>query len=322
MLQFWSCAEGPPSCKTRLFLTLLFQLLFLMAAALGGMLSGNLPHAKSETVIETSLRKFHLPLHAHKHPSTKESKQTPVLSQNLCANSYPAMLRLLRAWLPLPPETVPLWMAFKHWWAVPEACSSTASIIVQKLRHQLMSICQNLRLLRCCELHSPSSSSSWYHSTWFRAAELHNNFFHPLPWMGMAALSWFTSLQIQLLCLGTLFRSESIPLLAVWQTHKHQIHVSKWKKREKSKWDILYPELPLLFCKVEAKANVSNSRKGNDSKNNPDDLLILLHSCTQPNTNGGQSRVHQTYDPMHGIQIAWTLVARGLLLYLHSVDEV
>lgn len=85
-----------------------------MAAASGGMLLGNLPHAKNETVIETSLRKFHLPLHTHKHPPKKESKKIPVLSQNLCAHSYPAMPGLLRAWLPLPPEPGPLWMAFTH----------------------------------------------------------------------------------------------------------------------------------------------------------------------------------------------------------------
>lgn len=174
-----------------------------MAAASGGMLSGNLPHAKNETVIETSLRKFHLPFHTQKHLPTKDSRKIPVLSQNLCANSYPAMPGLLRAWLPLPQNQSHRGrMAFTHWWAVSEACSSTASI-GQKLQTPTNVSLAELWLLWCCELHSPSSSSSWYHSTWFRAAELPNNCLHPLPWMGMAALSQFTSVQIVwVLCSG------------------------------------------------------------------------------------------------------------------------
>lgn len=61
-----------------------------------------------------------------------------------------------------------------------------------------------------------------------------------------------------------------------WLSGKHTDTRSiYWKKSENSKWDILHPELPLLFCKIETKGNVSNSPKGNDSKNNPDDLLHL-----------------------------------------------
>lgn len=41
---------------------------------------------------------------------------------------------------------------------------------------QLIPIWQNSeRLLQGSELHRPPSSRSWYYSTWFRAAELHNN---------------------------------------------------------------------------------------------------------------------------------------------------
>lgn len=118
----------------------------------------------------------------------------------------------------------------------------------------------------------------------------------------MAALSQFTSVQIQLLCLGTLLRSDhsqSLPLLAAG---KHtNTRSMDWKNSENSKGDVLHPELPLLFCKVKAKGNVSNSPKGNDSKNNPDDLLYLA-SFMFTTKQRGQSRVHQTHNPMQGTQ--------------------
>lgn len=147
-----------------------------------------------------------------------------------------------------------------------------------------MSIWQNLRLQWCYELHSPSSSSSWYHSIQIRAAELHYNDLYPVPWMGMAALSQFTSVQIQLLCLGTLLRSDhsqSLPLLAAG---KHtNTRSMDWKNSENSKGDVLHPELPLLFCKVKAKAMSATVPREMTAKTILMISFILLHSCSQPN---------------------------------------
>lgn len=75
------------------------------------MLSGNLLHAKNETVTETSLRKFYLLLCTYKHLLQQRAKK-PVFIQNVCANSYPIMPVLPRAWLSFVPELVPVWMAF------------------------------------------------------------------------------------------------------------------------------------------------------------------------------------------------------------------
>lgn len=83
-----------------------------------------------------------------------------------------------------------------------------------------MAIWQNLEaLLQGCGLHSLSSSASWYYSTWFRAAELHNNCFCVLS-HGWAWLHCPSSPQCkyQLLCLGSLLGSgysQTIPLLTV-----------------------------------------------------------------------------------------------------------
>lgn len=68
--------QGPPSHRAGLFFTLLFQLPFSRTAELVGMLSGNLPHAKNETVIKTSIRKFHLPLCTYKHPLQKRARKS------------------------------------------------------------------------------------------------------------------------------------------------------------------------------------------------------------------------------------------------------
>lgn len=87
-------------------------------------------------------------------------------------------------------------------------------------RLQLIPIWQNSeRLLQGSELHRPPSSRSWYYSTWFRAAELHNNCIcvrcHEWAWLHCPSSP---QCKYQLLCVGTLLRSDysqSIPLLTV-----------------------------------------------------------------------------------------------------------
>ena len=105
--------QGPPCRRAGRFFTLLFQLPFSRTAALVEMLSRNLPLAKNETVIKTSLRKFHLPLCTSKHLLQKRARKS------LC---------FLKIYVQIPnqpcqgcwgfgcyfPELVMLWTAFTH----------------------------------------------------------------------------------------------------------------------------------------------------------------------------------------------------------------
>lgn len=118
--------------------------------------------------------------------------------------------------------------------------------LLRSCRHQLMSVWQNLEgLLQDCGLHSPSSPTSWYYSTLFKAAELHNNWFCVLS-HGWAQLHCPGSPQCkyQLLCLGSLLRSgysQTIPLL----TALFAMTCHSWPLRRSSPqshmWDLQMP---------------------------------------------------------------------------------
>lgn len=187
-----------------------------MTAVLVGMLSGDLPLAKNERVIKTSLRKFHLPLRRYKHPLQKIARKS---LRFLCARPYPTMPGLLRAWLPFPPELVPLWMVMDCFWNLYVRCLNNCRLsLVQKLQTQRMSICQNLEELLQDRLHRPSSFTSRYYFTWFRAAELPNCFCvlsHGWAWLHCPSSP---PCKYQLLRLGSLLRagySQTPPLLTV-----------------------------------------------------------------------------------------------------------
>lgn len=89
------------------------------------------------------------------------------------------------------------------------------------------------------------------------------------------------------------------PFAGCRKTHKHQIHglEEEWKQQGGRPT----PRASAPFLQSESQSNVSNSPKGNDSKNNPDDLLYLA-SFMFTTKQRGQSRVHQTHNPMQGTQ--------------------
>lgn len=96
----------------------------------------------------------------------------------------------------------------------------------------------------------------------------------------------------------------------LWQMCRHQTHILQGVEIASG----THPELLLLlFCKAEAKGNVSNSPKGDYSKRkrvDPGDTLqpASFTFLPQSDTNGGQSRVHQNHGPIRGMQ---TLLAQG-----------
>ena len=109
------------------------------------------------------------------------------------------------------------------------------------------------------------------------------------------------------------YRRASSNTTVLWQTCRHQTHILQKEWKQQAGHIQSFHKLPLLQSR-SLRQHQQQSQGKLQQKGCLDDILQLASFMflPQPNTNGGQSRVHQNHDSTQGVQTVLSLHTTGM----------